>query len=217
MVHSLLYLPLHLTQSALGQKVEAKPVGASPWERCQGWAVMSSRDEAGLASWMGLRLGWSRGRVSLLQTKSGPPAPVGGSRAAVYAVSGVPMALVQHAVTSDKRSNHLTDEVPQRLGLTLQVNTGYKFGAKGGCDALATGTGSPWPRPWGWQRCRSSSAGRNERQNRNQLVNRWRLIGQVSRMAAATKWPGGTSSRQPVRSLRNGPHAAGRQTGKTSD
>src|SRR5450759_2532692 len=71
MAYDMLYLPIHLIRSALGQKVEAKPMGSSPRERCQGRAVMSDREVAGLAGVMGLPMGLNSGRVSPFRTKSG--------------------------------------------------------------------------------------------------------------------------------------------------
>ena len=215
MVRYMLYVPLHLIQPALSQKVEAKPVEVLRRECRQGGTAMFRREEACLARWMGLRLGLRQGRVSLLQTKSVSPALLGGIRAASQAVTGAHLLQVLHAVTSNPRNALPTGEVPQCLGLTTQVTTGYKSRSKGTCHALAAGTVSPWPRPQGCQQCQSSSAPRNERQNHNQLVNPQWLSGKVSRATAATKWPEGTSSLQPVRPLRNVPHAAHGQTGTT--
>ena len=92
-------LPIHPIQSALGQKVEAKLVGSCHRERCQGRAVMSGREVAGLAGVMGLPMGLNSGRVSPFRTKSVFPASTPGSRAAIYAVSGMLRVKVLHAVT----------------------------------------------------------------------------------------------------------------------
>ena len=54
LAYDILYLPIHLIQSALGQKVGAKPMGWCHRESCQGRAVMSGREVAGLAGVMRL-------------------------------------------------------------------------------------------------------------------------------------------------------------------
>jgi hypothetical protein len=54
LAYDILYLPIHLIQSALGQKVGAKPMGWCYRESCQGRAAMSGREVAGLAGVMGL-------------------------------------------------------------------------------------------------------------------------------------------------------------------
>ena len=55
----MLIVDFHLTQSALGQKVEAKPVGLSHWERSQGRTAMGGREVACLPGEMELPLGGS--------------------------------------------------------------------------------------------------------------------------------------------------------------
>lgn len=56
MVRYMLYVSLHLIQSALSQKVEAKPADVLRRECRQGGTAMFRRDEACLTSLMGLRL-----------------------------------------------------------------------------------------------------------------------------------------------------------------
>jgi hypothetical protein len=56
MVRYMPYVPLHLIQSALSQKVEAKPADVLHREYRQGGTAMFRRDEACLTSLMGLRL-----------------------------------------------------------------------------------------------------------------------------------------------------------------
>jgi hypothetical protein len=97
MAIDLLYLHLHLIQSALGQKEETKP---SNRECSQGLTVMSGIGVACLPGWMGWRLGKAVGRASALRAKSVFSASAKRSRDAAVAVSGEPIVLVQHAITN---------------------------------------------------------------------------------------------------------------------
>ena len=201
----MLYLPIHLIQSALGQKVEAKPVSPCHRERCQGRAVMSGREVAGLAGVMGLPMGLNSGRVSPFQTKSGFPASISGSRGATDAVRGALRFQVLPAITSSRRSVHLTDELLRCPGARGQVSASYKPNAKGARDAPVAGTGSPRPRLRGTQQRQSSPVLRDERQNLRMPSRAEGCMGSVSPGSAATQWPGGTSSCQHPGILRNSP------------
>lgn len=205
----MLISPLHLIQSALGQKEEAKPAGRSCRERRQGWAARLSREVASLPGGMGLPLGQNRGRVSPLRTKSVFPASKAGGLVAVLAVSGVPTVLVLQAITSSIWNIHFTDEVPRCPGPWGRESAGYKPNAKGWHDAPVAGTVSPRPRLWGYQQRRSRHwRGRfggpscAERQNLRVPSGMSRFMGSVSRAIKATQWPGGTSSRQLVRNAK---------------
>src|SRR5215510_8939596 len=113
MANELLILPLHQTQSALGLKVEAKPVSCSHRERSQGRAVMRGLEVASLPSWAGLPLGRSRRRVSPFLTKSDLPARIEAGRDIAHAVSDALVAPVIQAIMSDNANAHPTDEVPR--------------------------------------------------------------------------------------------------------
>jgi hypothetical protein len=210
MARDLLYLALHLIQSALGQKVEAKPVFHR--ERSQGAPVRERLEVACLASGMGLPMGRSQERASALRAKFGCPAGSGDSRIAAHAVSGVSMAPVRPAITFRTGFVQRTDEIPRRPGLGGRVRPGYKSHTKGPVDAPMTGTGSPRPRLQGWQQRQSrrqhpgaSPAAGVERQNLRVPRGPLRDMGPVSTAVEATTWPGGTSSRQPAAWLSNSP------------
>ena len=115
--NELLILPLRLIQSALGQKVEAKPRVSYPRERSQGRAAMRGREVACLPGGMGLPLGRSRERASPFLAKFGLSASFVTGRAAAHAVSGALMTLVLHCDHVVHRNVPLTDEVPRRPGL----------------------------------------------------------------------------------------------------
>lgn len=114
MAIDLLYHPFRLIQSALDQKVEAKPV--MNWERSQGVFARTRREVACFPGGMGLPMGWSQERASVLQAKLGRPASQKAGRTAADAVSGLSMAPVRHAITSCTRFVRFTDEVPRRSG-----------------------------------------------------------------------------------------------------
>jgi hypothetical protein len=211
MANELLILPLHLTQSALGQKVEAKPGSCWPRESSQGCAVMRGLEVASLPSWMGSPLSRSHKRATPSLAKFVQSAQMQTVRAAARMVAdgSLLMASVLHAITSDKWNAHLTDEVPQCPWLPAdKVSLVYKSDTKGPTDALATRTGSPWPRPWGCRQRQSRGphgCGDFERQNlRVPLGSLW-LMGVVSPETQTTKWPDGTSSHPVDGLLRNIP------------
>ena len=212
MASELLIQHLHLIQSALGQKVEAKPRGSSPRERSQGRAVMPGLEVACLPGRTGLPLGWSRERASLFRAKFVQSGQYQTGRAAAYAVSGAPVTPVFQAITFCTWFVRFTDEVPRRLGLIGRVTASYKSHTKGLPHASVAGTGSPRPRLRGCQQRQSRGAldrfsGRacSERQNLRVPHGPPRFMGSVSPAITATKWPGGTSSRQLAGSLRNRP------------
>lgn len=212
MVSEMLYLPLRLIQSALSQKVEAKPRGSTRRERRQGRTAMGGREVASLPSGMGLPLGRSHGRASPCRAKSVLSASFKTGLGAAHAVSGTPMALVLPAITSCIRNVGLTDEVPRRPGLGGQVTARYKPHAKGSRQAPVTGRGSPPPRLWGCQQRQSRGApirvtgsACSERQNLRVPVGSFRFMGPVSPAIAATKWPDRTSSDQLAGALSNSP------------
>jgi hypothetical protein len=218
MATELLILPLHLIQSALGQKVEAKPRGPSSRERSQGRGESRGREVAGLPSGAGSHLGRSQRRASPFLAKSVLSASFETGRASADAVSGALLAPVLPAITCGTRYVHLTDEVPRRLGgFGFRATAGYKSDTKGQSHAPVAGTGSPRPRLQGCRQRQSRGArgrrgsrshfagGCSERQNLRVPCGPLRFMGRVSPAIAATKWPGGTSSCQLASLLRNRP------------
>ena len=191
-----------LSQSVMNQKTEAKLRG-SPEERRQGGAKRLRREEARSRRPLGLRLGPSRGHASAHWAKSVFSASFKRSPAAALTVIGVQFARVEHAITSDTRLPHITGELPPCPAKT-QVKTGYKRCTKGQSYARATVTVSCRHRSQGTQQSQSSPLTPDERQNLKQPV-RAPVTRIVSPWIAATKWPAGTSSRQPHGPLRNIP------------
>jgi len=224
MAYQVLYEPLHLIQSALGQKVKAKPAGSSCRERSQGRPVMGGHEVASLAGEMGSPLGRSCGRASPLRAKSGRSATLNWTGlVAVNAVSGAPTTPALPAITSHTWNVCFTDEVPRRPGPQGLVIVGYKPDAKSQRHAPVTGTASLRPRLQGCQQRQSRGPGGpgserlgSERQNLCMSGKLLGFRGPVSPGIEAPKWPGGTSSCQPPGSLRNRskqPRAAGTTVG----
>ena len=214
MATELLILPLHLIQSALSQKVEAKPRVSYPRERSQSRVVRRGREVACLPGVMGSHLGRSCGRETPSLSKSVLSASFVTGRAAVYAVSGALMTPVLPAITSRTRNVPLTDEVPRRPGLIRRVSLAYKSDTKGPADAPVTGRVSSQPRLQGSRQRQSRGAGPrrfgggavcSERQNLRVPCGPLRFMGPVSPAIAATQWPDGTSSCQVAGLLRNSP------------
>ncbi len=208
----MLNLHLRLIQSALGQKAEAKPMGFSHRERSQGRAVMRGHEVASLPGEMGPPLGQSHERASPFLAKFVLSASFATGRDAAHAVSGAPMALVLPATTPRTQHARFTDEVPRRLVLNGRVSLGYKSHTKGRGYASETGTAFPRPRLKGYQQRQSRGARRwlakgacSERQNLRVPHGPLGFMGPVSPTNAATKWRGGTSSRQLGGLLSNSP------------
>ena len=213
MANYLLISPLHLIQSELGQKTEAKPKSGSFRERSQGRAAMPGREVACLLGWAGLPMGRCCGRVSPFRTKSVSSALERFPLAAGSVSSETMTASVLPAITSGIRSIRFTDEVPRRPG-SHRVTPGYKSHTKGRADASALGRGSPPPQLKGWQQRQSrgsqdrpSVPARSERQNLNVSVRCRGGMGTVSTAVQATQWPEGASSLQPADRLRNIPQS----------
>src|SRR6266487_5368818 len=214
MAIELLILPLRLIQSALSQKAEAKPVNPFHRERSQGGPEMDRLEVACLPSNLGSPLGRSRGRETPSLSKSVLSASFETGRAAAYAVSGVLMAPVLHAITSCTRYVHPTDEVPRRpWPFGVGVKLAYKSDTKGPAHAPVTGRGSPPPRLQGCRQRESRGAWSllgedslcSERQNLRVPCGPFWFMGQVSPAVKATKWPDRTSSCHPAGLLRNRP------------
>lgn len=209
MANHLLCIPLHLIQSELSQKEEAKPSELISRESSQGLAARPSREVASLPSQMGSPLGRYGGRASPFRAKSAS-SPFQRIRRTVCPVSGAPALPARPAITSGLRNVHPTDEVPRRLGPKDRANLSYKSDTKGSSHASEMGTASPRPHPQGRQQRRSrGKSGRptdrtnSERQNLNVLIGSSRFMNSVSPAASATKWPERTSSSQPALVLRN--------------
>ncbi len=207
----MLYVHLHLIQSALGQKVEAEPMGQSHRGRSQGRPAMGGHEVASFPGEMGLPLGQSHERASPFRAKFGLSASVATGRVAADAVSGAPMPLVLPATTSRTQHVRSTDEVPRRP-VPRQVSLSYKSKAKGRDDASETGTVFPRPRPKGQQQRRSRGAcrrfpalTRSERQNLRVPPGPFEFMGPVSPAASATKGRDRTSSCPEAGPLSNSP------------
>lgn len=203
MAFPVLLPPFHLIQSALGRKAEAKPGRSSPRERRQGKSAMTCREEACLPGRMGSPYSRAGGRASDPRAKSVSPSAQRGILDAAHAVGCAQTVAMLHAITSDIRFVHSTDEVPRRRAAQRPVSASYKKNTKGKPYAPVPGTRSHWPRFQGCQQIQSSSASRNERCNRYQFLRPVFDTGKVSAAAAATKWPARTSSWKPASKLRN--------------
>ncbi len=216
MASNMLYLAIHLIQSALGQKVETKPKG-NLRERSQGRPAMDGHEVAGLPSGAGSRLGRNLERASPFRAKFDQSAFLRTGRDVAHAVSDAPMAPVFHAITSRLRNVPPTDEVPRRLGPPGRATVSYKPDAKGTPQAPVTGRVSPQPRLQGCQQrqsrgawLRQSEAPCSERQNLRVPSGSVRSMGPVSPAIKATQWPDRTSSCQLAGSLSNSPQQPNR-------
>jgi hypothetical protein len=201
MAPNMLYVHLHLIQSALGQKEEAKPAGLSRRERSQGRSAMGGHEVASLPGEVESPYGWTDKRATTLLAKFDLAASFATGRATAHAVSGGPTAPVLQAITTRTGNPRFTDEVPTCLA-ARRVTAGYKMASKGQSYARAAATASYRRRPRGCQQRQSNPAHRDERQYLKQPVQA-PVTRKVSSGASATKWPGGTSSRQPPLRLRN--------------
>jgi hypothetical protein len=209
----MLFLHFRLIQSALDQKAEAKPFGLGVgWERSQGGVARRRHEVAGLPGTVEWHLGGIPERASSLLAKFDPAALPTSGRVAAYAVSGGLRDSVVRATTGCIRNARFTDEVPRRLGLTGRVTPGYKLDMKGLGHASEAGTVFPRPCPKGCQQRQSRGGGQrkfrgpcSERQNLRVPLGPPGFMGPVSPAIAATKWPGGTSSRQLAGTLSNSP------------
>ncbi len=208
MARDLLYTPFRLIQSALDQKVEAEPVD-SHWARSQGTAIRACREVACFPGETGSPLGWSRERASVLQAKFDRSAFMKAGRTAAHAVSRKSVAPVRPAITSSSGFVRFTDEVPRRSGPPGRIRADYKLDTKGPPYAPVAGTVSHRPRLRGCQQRQSRGPHPGgacpERQNLRVPHGPRRDMGSVSTASAATKWPGGTSSRQSADGLSNSP------------
>lgn len=209
----MLYLHLPLIQSALGQKVEAKPVVVHR-ERSQRWVAIHQWRSGQPPRRSRVALGpESQSNATSLPLSGevvGLSAFMTTGRVVAYAVSGAPTILVLPAIMPSIQHGPLTDEVPRRLVLWGQVSPGYKSYTKGLGHASEAGRASPQPRPKGCQQRQSRSLWSrvtddacSERQNLRVPPGPLGSMGLVSSATAATKWPGGTSSCQPAGLLSN--------------
>lgn len=196
---------LHLIQSVLSQKEEAKPRSWTSRESSQGRAVMRGHEVASLPSRMGLLMGRSRERVSPFRAKFGLTGQIQTGLVCANTVSTAPMAPVLHAITFCTWFVRFTDEVPRRLSRSGSVTASYKSHTKGLLHASEVGTGSPRPHPRGCQQRQSRGAlsqfadwACSERQNLRVPHESFRFMGRVSSAIKATKWLEGTSSFQPA-------------------
>ena len=211
MAKDMLYLHLHLIQSALGQKEEVKLLGDQR-ERSQSRPVMSGCEVASLPGGMGLPLGRRQERASTSGAKFDQSALNATGRDAAGAVSGAPGSSVVHAITSSTQLVCFTDEVPRRPVPQGWVSPGYKSQTKGRAHASEAGRASPQPRLKGCQqrqsrglRWRMAANACSERQNLRVPRGPLGFMGPVSPVNAATKWRDRTSSGQLAGLLSNSP------------
>jgi hypothetical protein len=216
LANDMLVVLFHLIQSALDEKVEAKPLGCARRERSQGRAITGGREVACLPSPMELPLGRSQERASLSLAKFDLSASFVTGRAVAYAVSDALMAPVLQAITSSTRNVRSTDEVPRRPVPLGQVSPGYKLDTKGQRNASETGTASPRPRLEGCQQRQSRGArGRlaasvcSERQNLRVPPGPLRFMGPVSPDPFRHQMARGDLLRSTGRELSNSPQQPG--------
>lgn len=198
-------MKIHLIQSALnrntGTELRGDPGGSS-----QGSPAMGCDGEARSRGLPGRHLGWVVGRASVLRAKSDSGCPKAGSSGITYAVSDPRLDRVQRVFMASAWQSYLTGELPRRPGAPPRVTPGYKSDTKGPDHAALTRRTSHAPGLQGTQQSQSSSApGRNQRLNLKQFEGWGQLLGTVSPLATATKWPAGTSFRPTSSSLRNIP------------
>jgi hypothetical protein len=191
-----------LIQSVLNQNTEAE-LWVRPGARRQGSAARGCHEEASFRRPLGWRLGPARRRASPQWAKPVFSASFRRTPALALTVSQSQSVRVVRAVTSGTWSGHITGEVPPCPAKT-QVTAGYKQATKGQPHARAAVTASYRHRPQGAQQRQSSPLTPDERQNLKQSV-RAPVTRTVSPRTAASKWPAGTSSRQPPGPLRNIP------------
>ena len=206
----MLYLHLHLIQSALGQKVEAEP-GGNPRERSQGRPVMGGLEVASFPGETRTPMGQSIKRATPSLAEFDLSASFTTGRDGAHAVSAAPTPLALPASTPRAQHVRFTDEVPRRP-VFGQVTLGYKSYTKSQAHASETGTALSRPRLKGCQQRQSRSVAgpllgplRSERQNLRVSPGPFRSMGLVSPALNATKWRGRTSSGQRVGSLSNSP------------
>jgi hypothetical protein len=178
-------------------------MGLSRRERSQGRTVMGGHEVASLPGEVESPFGRTDKRATTLLVKFDLPASFGSGRAAAHAVSGGLTVPVLQATTTRTGNPRFTDEVPTCLA-ARRVTAGYKMASKGQLYARAAATASYRRRPRGCQQRHSNPAHRDERQYLKQSVQS-PVTRIVSSGIQATKWPAGTSSRQPPLTLRNIP------------
>ena len=212
----MLIVLFRLIQSALDEKVEAKPLGCTRRECSQGRAITGGREVACLPSPMELPLGRNQERASLSQAKFDLSASFSTGRALAYAVSDALRVPVLQAITSSIRNVRFTDEVPRRPAPLGPVSPGYKRDPKGQRDASEAGTASPRPRPKGCQQRQSRGARRrlaagvcSERQNLRVPPEPLRFMGPVSPSPLRHQMARGDLLLSTGRTLSNSPQQPG--------
>jgi hypothetical protein len=198
-------MKIHLIQSALNQNTGTELQG--DLGGCsQGSPAMGCDEEARLRGLVGRHLGLIAGRAPVLRAKSDPGCPKAGSSRVTYAVSDPRLDRVQRVFMTSAWQAYLTGELPRRSGAPPQTTSSYKLDAKGSGYAAVTQRTSYASRLRGTQQSQSSPAhGRDQRLNLRQFEGDGQLLGTVSPLTAATKWPAGTSFRPLSESLRNIP------------
>lgn len=195
---------LHLIQSVLSQKEEAKPRSWTSRESSQGRAVMRGHEVASLPSRMGLLMGWSRERVSPFRAKFGLFGQIQTGLVCANTVNTGPMAPVLHAITFCTWFVRFTDEVPRRLSRSGSVTASYKSIRKVCSTRRRWERALPGPILGDGSSARvevhsvSSLAGRALKGKTSECRMSRSVHGRVSSATKATKWPEGTSSFQPA-------------------
>jgi hypothetical protein len=155
----------YLGGAASVQNRGAKPRDWSLRERSQGGPAMGRREEAGSLDLAGVPLSPNAGRVSPHRTK--PSLLVSrSSRPTTKAVCWLG-GKVLPALMPGKWFVSLTDEVPRSSSFSLDSRF-YKAKPKGGSDAPAAGTATPWPRSQGCLQRQSMSSKIDDRKAKPQ-------------------------------------------------
>jgi hypothetical protein len=198
-------MKIHLIQSALNQNTGTElqgDLGACS----QGSPAMGCDEEARLRGLVGKHLGLIAGRAPVLRAKSDPGCPIAGSSRVTYAVSDPRLDQVQRVFMTSAWQAYLTGELPRRSEASPRKTSSYKLDAKGSGQAAVTQRTSYAFGLQGTQQSQSSPAlRRDQRLNLRQFEGNEQLLGTVSPLTAATKWPAGTSFRPMSEWLRNIP------------
>ena len=167
---------------------------------------MGCGEEARSRGLSGRHLGWVERRASVPRAKSEPSSPKARSSRILYAVKGPGLTPVQRVFMTDAWQAYLTGELPRRFEPLARITSSYKSGTKGWGYATVTQRTSHARGLQGTQQSQSSLLfGEDQRLNLKHFKGSGLLLGTVSPLAAATKWPTGTSFRSTSGSLRNIP------------
>lgn len=176
----------------------AKPGSRSPWERCQGGAVMCRREEAGSLDLAGWPLSRYDGRVSVPWTK--PNLPLGAGFSTTTNAIRQRDGTVRPAVMRGKWLADLNDEILRRPG-SHQVTWRYKAVPKCPSHAPVTETASLWLRLQGCPQSQSKAG---------LLACAPKALPQIDSVSSAGSW------NKLAYGLRNGSQQPGPDTPRTA-